>query len=138
MTQSSLNPVDSTVALLLLVVSPEAARIVGPYAVIILAATTGAAWSLGRREPEERRGSAAWFFGKIILTAVLVTVGLAYATKEVFSLTMDINWLLAPVGLLVGGVGEDWPKVGKWVANRLGRLIDRRIETVNGDQDATR
>lgn len=70
---------------------------------------------------------------------MLVTVGLAFAAKETFALTTDINWLLAPIGLLVGGVGDDWPKVGKWIINRLGRLIDRRIETQQtprGDQDA--
>lgn len=145
MNQSSLNPVDATVALLLLVVSPEAARVVGPYAVIILSAVTGAAWSLGRREPEPEathppsRAGAFVFMSKIILTAMLVTVGLAFAAKEAFALTTDINWLLAPIGLLVGGVGDDWPKVGKWIINRLGRLIDRRIETQQtprGDQDA--
>ena len=144
MNQSSLNPVDATIALLLLVVSPEAARVVGPYAVIILAAVTGAAWSLGRREPKPdkpydgSRFGALIFMLKIILTAILVTVGLAFAAKETFSLTTDVNWLLAPIGLLVGGVGDDWPKVGKWIINRLGRLIDRRIETQTprGDQDA--
>ena len=144
MSQSSLNPVDATVALLLLVVSPEAARVVGPYAVIILAAVTGAAWSLGRREPTPgtsdhgSRGNALVFLMKIILTAVLITVGLASAAKEAFSLSTDVNWLLAPIGMLVGGVGHDWPNVGKWIINRLGRLIDRRIETPNprGDNDA--
>lgn len=144
MNQSSLNPVDAAIALLLLVVSPEAARVVGPYAVIILAAVTGAAWSLGRREPKpwiidhNGRTSSLIFLFKIILTAVLVTVGLAFMAKEAFKLSADVNWLLAPIGLLVGGVGDDWPKVGKWIINRLGRLIDRRIETPDprGDSDA--
>ena len=137
MPQNSLNPVDALVALLLLVFSPELAKVIGPYAIIILASGTGAAWSLGRREKSEQK-QAVWYFCKIIFTACLVSVGAAHLIKELFKLNAEIHWLLAPVGLVIGGVGDDWPNVGKWVIGRLGRLIDRKIETQgsSGGDDA--
>jgi len=39
----------------------------------------------------------------------------------------DLYWLLAPIALIVGCVGDDWPKVGRWVFTRVGRLFERRL-----------
>ena len=136
MPHNQLNPVEATVALLLLVFSPEAAKIVGPYAVIILSAALGASWALGRMAPLERNSGAFWFFAKIIGTACLVTVGLAELTKHYFSLPIDITWLLAPIGLLIGGVGEDWPKLVTWAWEKVKGRIGAKIEgQSNGGTD---
>lgn len=138
MPNNQLNPVEAVVALLLMVFSPEAAKIVGPYAVIILSASTGAAWSLGRRQPTERHG-ALFFFLKLNTTACLVTVGLAALTKHYFNLDIDINWLLAPIGLLIGGVGDDWPKLVDWVWEKVKGRIGAKIEGQRtGGTDANR
>jgi len=128
MPHSQLNPVEATVALLLLVFSPEAAKIVGPYAVIILSAALGASWSLGRKPPLERNAGAFAFFLKIIGTACLVTVGLAELAKHYFKLDIDITWLLAPIGLLIGGVGDDWPKLVNWAWEKVKGRIGAKIE----------
>lgn len=120
------------VAITGLLLGPAMAEIVGPYAVIIVAATCGAAWSLSRRETSTRR-SALLFFARINATAALITVGLATLTHQAFGLE-GVNWLLAPVAMLVGGVGDDWPDVGRWVINRLGRLIERRAGIDGGPQ----
>ena len=104
---------------------PALASIIGPYAVIIISSTVGAAWALGRREPGARLG-AAWYFLRLNATAVLITVGLAGVTGRWLGVD-DHSWLLAPIALLVGGVGDDWPRVGRWVLLRAARLFERRV-----------
>lgn len=106
---------------------PELSAIIGPYAVIILAATTGAGWGLGRCGPMTR-SEGIWYFLKLNLTALLVTVPIASGVQYVLGWD-EANWLLVPVGLLVGGVGNSWPKVGEWFVSWLGRLLERRTGT---------
>ena len=121
----TLDPVSVAVALIAVGLSPQIAALIGPYAVIILAATTGAAWSLGKRDPATR-SSAVWYFLKLNATAVLLVVGLATLVTQMWPAFTGVHWMLAPISLLVGGVGDDWPDVGRWVVGRLGRLIDNR------------
>ena len=101
--------------------------VIGPYAVIILAATTGAGWGLGRCPPMSR-GQGALYFLKLNCTALLVTVPIASGVQFILG-WQDANWLLVPVGLLVGGVGNSWPKVGEWFVGWLGRLLEKRTGT---------
>ena len=124
MTPSQLDPVSVAIALAGVIFGPALASIVGPYAVIIISATVGAAWALGRRDKAARLG-AAWYFLRLNATAVLVTVGLANLAGRWLGLT-DHSWLLAPIALIVGGVGDDWPKVGRWLLVRAGRVLERR------------
>ena len=123
MTQQ-LDPVSVAVALAGVAVSPHLAELIGPYAVILLAATTGAAWSLGRREPMRKR-DAVWFFLKLNATAVLLVVGLATLVTQAWPNFSGVDWMLAPISLIVGGVGENWPDVGRWVVQRIGRLVEK-------------
>lgn len=123
MTQQ-LDPVSVAIAVAGAAVSPELAELVGPYAVILLAATTGAGWSLGQREPGPR-SSALLYFLRLNALAVLITVGLATLASKLWPASgADVNWMLAPIGLLVGGIGDDWPKVGRWVVGFIGRRFD--------------
>lgn len=119
-----LDPVNAATAITALVLGPSLAAIVGPYAVILIAATTGAAWALGRREQTGRLG-AAWYFVRMNATAVLLTVSLATLARIVFGLDEE-RWLLAPIALIVGGVGDDWPLIGRWLLSRLARIIEQR------------
>ncbi len=121
-----LDPVFVMTALVAALTGNELAQVVGPYAVVVLGATTGAGWSLGRQEPMSRAGSM-WFFTKMNLTALLTTVPLAVVAGSFFNL-QESNWLLVPISLLVGGIGNDWPVVGRWIIGRLARLIERRVE----------
>lgn len=124
MTQQ-LDPVSVAVAIAGIVVSPQLAAMMGPYAVILLAATTGAAWSLGDRQPGSRL-SAVWYFLKINATAVLLVVGMATLVTQAWPSFEGVNWMLAPISLLVGGVGDNWPAVGRWIVARIGRLVEQR------------
>lgn len=123
----NLDPTAALTVVMASVFGSELSAIIGPYAVIVLAATTGAGWGLGRCAPMNK-WEGAWYFLKLNLTAILVTVPLSTGVQNILG-WHDANWLLVPVGLLVGGVGNDWPKVGAWFVNWLGRLIERRSGT---------
>lgn len=125
MTPQQLDPVSVAIALASVLFGPALASIIGPYAVIIISSTVGAAWALGRREPGPRLG-AVWYFLRLNATAVLITVGLAGVTGRWLGVD-DHSWLLAPIALMVGGVGDDWPRVGRWVLLRAARLFERRV-----------
>lgn len=125
MNQSHLDPVSVAIALASVIFGPAMATIVGPYAVIIIASTVGAAWALGRRAEGARLG-AAWYFLRLNMTAVLVTVSLAKLASRYVG-GGDQYWLLAPIALIVGCVGDDWPHIGRWVLTRIGRLVERRV-----------
>ncbi len=124
MNTSHLDPVSVSIALASVLFGPALAGIIGPYAVIIISATVGAAWALGRRDPAARL-SAAWYFLRLNATAAVVTVSLAKLTGLWLGME-DHSWLLAPVALVVGGVGDDWPALGKWLVAMAGRVFERR------------
>lgn len=130
MAPQQLDPVSVGIALAGVIFGPALAGIIGPYAVIIISATVGAAWALGRRDKAARLGSA-WYFLRLNATAVLVTVGLANLAARWLGVS-DHTWLLAPIALIVGGVGDDWPRVGRWLLVRAGRLFERRTGSGGG------
>lgn len=74
------------------------------------------------------RAQGLWYFLKLNATALLVTVPIASGVQHMLG-WQDANWLLVPVGLLVGGVGNSWPKVGEWFVGWLGRLLEKRTGT---------
>lgn len=121
---NQLDPVNVSIALASVLFGPALAGVVGPYAVIMIASTVGAAWALGRRDPSARLG-AAWYFLRLNATAVLVTVGLASIAGRWMG-HEDTSWMLAPIALLVGGVGDDWPRLCRWIFMRWLRFFERR------------
>lgn len=127
---NNLDPVSVTVALFATLLSPALAAIIGPYAVIFVASTVGAAWALGRRDPSAKLGAFGYFL-RLNFTALLVTVGVATLAGRWLG-HEDPVWMLAPIALVVGGVGDDWPKLLTWI----GRLvINRKLGKSNQDGD---
>jgi len=127
MNTNQIDPVSAAIALAGFIFGPSLAAIIGPYAVILLAATVGAAWSLGRRDQSLRTGAALYFL-RLNATAVLVTVGIATLAAKWLGVT-EQNWLLAPVAIVVGAVGDDWPRIGRWLIVRGGRFFEKRTDT---------
>ncbi len=121
---NQLDPVNVAIALASVIFGPALAGVIGPYAVILIASTVGAAWSLGRRDPSARLG-AAWYFLRLNATAVVLTAGLANLAGR-WVAGDDTTWMLAPIALLVGGVGDDWPRFCRWIGLRVIRLFERR------------
>ena len=101
------------------------AGVVGPYILIIFAACTGVAWSLGRCSPQGK-GQAFFYFVRVALTAVLLTVAISKATAS-FMPSVQEDWLIAPVALIIGLIGDDWRKVGEWIISTIKRVIDKKI-----------
>jgi hypothetical protein len=102
---------------------PDAARMVGPYVVILVGALLGSAWSASRRGEETVRATSGHLLRHVGL-ALLLTVPGAWAASA--WLGWEVNWLLGPVAALIGGIGHDWPRVGTWAAG-LARYV---IETL--------
>lgn len=123
---TNLDPVNVTVSLLAALIGPALAAIIGPYAVILIASTVGAAWALGRRDPTAKFGAAAYFL-RLNATAAVVTVGLASALGTWLGHD-DPTWMLAPIALVIGGVGDDWPRLMLWLGRRAIRLVERRVD----------
>lgn len=132
MPSSHLEPVSAAVVLASVMFSPVLSEIIGPYAVIIICATVGASWSLGRRDPDAKL-SAAGYFLRLNATAAVVTVGLAKLAGTWFGVE-DYTWLLSLIALTVGAIGDDWPAVGKWAIALIGRIFERRSGG-GGDRD---
>ena len=121
-----LDPVSVAVVLASTLFGPQLAAIIGPYAVILLGATVGAAWALGRRETDKKSNAVA-YFALINGTAVLVTVGISNLVGRWMG-HADANWLLAPVAMVIGGVGHDWPAVLKTVQEKVMGLWGKRMD----------
>lgn len=120
----TLDPVAVAVALITLFLGPKIAVYVGPYVVIAAAGLTGAAFSLGRRGPQSKLGAFS-FLAVMVAFSMLMTVGatklLALAWEPLGS-----TWMIAPMALVIGYIGDDWPDLLRWFGTRLGRLLEKR------------
>lgn len=122
----SIDPVAVVIALATMVLGPHVAAYVGPYIVIAGAGLTGAAFALGRRDPHARLGPFLFMLVMVGLSMLLTVATTEVAVKLWPSL--ESRWMLAPVALMIGYVGDDWPEVLKWVVRRAARLIEKRTE----------
>lgn len=115
-----LDPTHVAITVASAVLAPELAEVVGPYATIFVASTIGASWALGRQASMSRL-KALLFFLRINSTAAIVTVFIAdFLAKQLgyASGTGEGLWLIAPIALVIGGVGDDWPALIHWVVKR--------------------
>ncbi|WP_114968552.1 hypothetical protein [Rhodoferax ferrireducens] len=105
-----------------LIFSQEAAAIVGPYVAIIAAASIGASFALARRDKATRTGAAV-FFARVVGLAVLLTVVLAQIASAYYPAIHE-RLMLIPIALLVGFIGDEWPRLLDKVLAKLLGLID--------------
>ena len=119
-----LDPVSVAVVLASTLFGPQLAGIIGPYAVILIGATLGASWSLGGQERKSNMAAARHF---ILLgaTAMLVTVPVANGLAQWIGMSSS-TWMLVPIAILIGSVGDAWPRVVRWALALAGRVIERR------------
>jgi hypothetical protein len=102
-----------------LLFSQEVADVVGPYMVIVVAATLGASFKVARREKTTRTG-AVLFFLRVVGMAVLFTSAVA-AALNAYRPELSPRVTVAPIALLIGFV--DWPwALSKVVELGLGAL----------------
>lgn len=119
----SIDPVSAIVAVLTAFLSPAVAHMMGTYSIIFIAAAFGAGWALMRRESGTLLGAIS-FVILITGTATLVTAGVTELLNSYLQLG-SINFLLAPVALIIGGIGHDWPRVLPWLATYTADFITR-------------
>jgi len=98
------------------------AEAVGPYLVILVASSIGASFALARRE-KSTRGRALWFFTRVVGLAVVLTVGLA-AVANAYYPDLSPRVLLAPIALLIGFIGDGWPRLLAKAVQMLYALMD--------------
>ncbi len=128
---TNLDIVYVMVAILSGLFGPRMAAILGPFAVIVLSAVGGAAWSVGRRPIEMRTiGNDTFFFTRLVITAVMVAGGIAvYAERWTGAGTRQ--WTLPIIALVIGAIGDDWPSVGRWFAGFVRRWAAKRTDLDN-------
>lgn len=120
----TIDPVAVAIAILTVILGPKLAPYVGTYIVIAAAGLTGAAFSLGRREPDAKLGT--WpFLIVMVAFSMLLTVGFTQLAALLWP-PLGSSYMIAPVALVVGYIGDDWPGLFKWAGERLGRLLERR------------
>ena len=105
-----LDIVAVAVALAGVLFGNDMAEIIGPYAVIFVAAVLGAAWSATRR-PAVGRGSTVAYLIFFIVAAVLVTVPCAEIAASYLPSRLGMRILLPGVAFTIAGIGPDWPGV---------------------------
>lgn len=120
-TPPNIDIVTLAIALAAVLFSRETSEVVGPYAVILFCALLGAGWSASRRT-QNRTGSTLFYMLGIVGLAVVITVPAAQIVAEHWGL--ERRWTLGPVALVIGGIGRDWPRVGRWALNTAREALE--------------
>jgi hypothetical protein len=108
----------------------QIAAVIAPYLLIIFAALTGAGWSLGRRESTGKL-SACFYFLRITFTALLLTAAIIKLVAY-FIPDFGLDWMIAPVALAIGIIGDDWMKIFSWLSdaakNIANRILNKKLD----------
>lgn len=121
-TESLTDAVGLSVLIAAAAFSPEVAAVVGPYVLIAAASVIGASFSLARRPPSSR-WSAFGYFARVVGLATFLTVGLSTWLAGHYEALTE-RALLAPVALLIGFIGHDWPKLLRALVSGIFKTID--------------
>jgi hypothetical protein len=115
-----IDPVTVAIAIAGTAFSPQLAQLIGPYAVIVLAAILGAGISAGLRDQSSRTSTllhmVTWVGLSLLFTVPLSMLVMAYAVPE----GVQLQWLLGPVATLIAGVGHRWPQLLVWLVIERG------------------
>lgn len=94
----------------------DLALVIGPYAVIFLAALGGAGWALASRPTTDTKHGLLFMLLMVGL-ALIGTVPLAEAVARLFGI--EARWMFAPMATLIAARPD-------WVISRLRSIFDRR------------
>lgn len=119
-----LDIVTLAVAVSTTLFSPELAALVGPYVVILFGAALGAAWGASRQTRSSKWATVMYVLGVMGL-ALIITVPASELIARHWGI--ESRWTLGPVAALIGGIGRDWPEVGKWILNVVKTWVERLI-----------
>lgn len=122
--QPSLDIVYLLVFLLGMVFGPSTAAVLGPYAVILLAATAGASFAL-YRAPVMSRAQGAWFFSWLVLVAIIFS-GTASLLLERWVGENTAHYSVPFVAFSIGAMGDEWPALLGKLKGLLLRWIEKK------------
>lgn len=111
-----IDPVTVAITLASAMFGPPLAAIVGTYAVIVIGAIAGSAWSASGRPPAASRVSTLGYIALFVTLALLVTVPGAELLARYIKL--DPSWVMGPLAAFIGGVGDKWPALIQWALRR--------------------
>jgi hypothetical protein len=120
----SLDVVYVVVFLLGLVFGPSTAAVLGPYAVIFLAATAGASFAIYRATPMPR-ARMVWFFAWLVGVALIFS-GSASILLERWVGENTAHYSVPFVAFAIGATGDDWPLVFRKVKAFAFRWVDKK------------
>lgn len=146
MPQQPLDVVAFAVAMFSLLFGGAVSEALGPYAVIIVAATAGGAMALAERPPASRMRGLVYLAVNVVV-AVLLTVPLAAGAAVAIAgvaQSWGMPWLhalsaqvlLAPIALGIGWVGDRWPRVLRAAVDAAVAAAQRRRgQRIDGGRD---
>lgn len=94
--------------------------ILGPWVTVLLASFSGALWAMGRAETESR-AMAAWLLMRVMLTALVLTGGIAAMLSQFMSWSLD--HALPAVAFGIGAMGDKMGVLREAISQRLRTLI---------------
>lgn len=113
------EPTTVAPAGLLAIAIALAGPLAGPYAVIVLAALSGALWALS--EAHTRGAGSAMLVLRLVLTALVLTGAATWWLEVHYDLPS--HQILAPVAFLIAAAGNRW----RSMAGKLWSLMLRRF-----------
>lgn len=131
------NNLDLVAALLVvlgLMFSPQLAAVLAPYLVVVLGALIGTGWGLKRRTAPTSWRDTVFFVTLMLGTCLVVTVPAAIWLQR-YTGEGTFQWILGPLAILIGAIGEDWPDVGKWALGLFKRFLTKRADAAIDDKE---
>lgn len=108
------------------VFEPPTASMIGPYFLIAFAGIIGAAWSVGKRTSRGRLNTCFYFL-RIASTSVLLTIAIIKLIAS-FWPAFDVDWMIAPVALIIGVIGDGWLKIFSWFSDAVKKIANQRLK----------
>lgn len=125
MDDQNLDPIVVAKLIAGVILSQKLASVVGPYAVIFLAAMAGAATALANRELTSRFNSF-WFFGWSTLISVLLTVPTANLMAR-YNDSWQAQWFFIPAAFILGYAGDKWKPIGAFMLEQAKVLVSNWV-----------
>lgn len=118
------DPISSVAAVLAIFVGAAIAQAVAPHLVVIAGGVLGGYFGLMRWR-NCNRWEALGYITMCVVGSWLFT-GTVVALARSAGVEIEDRWLVAPAAALISGIGHQWLDVGRWGADVIGRIIERR------------
>ncbi len=108
-------------------VGNQAAEMIGPYLLIMIACTSGAWVALGRRDPDDKPKGFT-FLAIVNVIALISTTLIARGVASNFA-SFEERLVFAPIAFVIGWIGLDYPTL-------IPKVLDLYIKWRTGGRNA--